>query len=82
MSTYLYIFLNPYINNFIFIDKIELANLSAAIYEMIDILVCEPNGAPNASAIQLLFKCLLPKLIAASVDCRNANVSTMCIYCL
>ncbi|CAH0714397.1 unnamed protein product, partial [Brenthis ino] len=55
------------------IDKIELANLSAAIYDMIDILVSEPNGAPNASAIQLLFKCLLPKLIAASVDCRHAN---------
>lgn len=42
---------------------------------MIDILVCDSNGEPNETAIQLLFKCLLPKLVAASVDCRNSNVS-------
>lgn len=56
-------------------DKIELANISRVIYEMIDILICDTNGEPNAGAIRLLFKCLLPKLIAASTDTRNANVS-------
>ncbi|XP_028174411.1 uncharacterized protein LOC114363018 [Ostrinia furnacalis] len=55
------------------IDKIELANLSRVIYEMIDILICEANGEPNKEAIKLLFKCILPKLVAASVDTRNAN---------
>ncbi|XP_047530074.1 condensin-2 complex subunit D3-like isoform X2 [Vanessa atalanta] len=55
------------------IDKIELAKLSGVIYEMIDVLVCEANGEPNSAAIQLLFKCLLPKFIAASVDCRHVN---------
>ncbi|XP_072938670.1 condensin-2 complex subunit D3-like [Epargyreus clarus] len=55
------------------IDKIELANVSRVIYEMIDILVCDANREPDSVAIQLLFKCLLPKLVAASVDSRNAN---------
>ncbi|XP_052756211.1 condensin-2 complex subunit D3-like isoform X2 [Galleria mellonella] len=55
------------------VDKIELANISRVIYEMIDVLICEVNGDPNKNAIQLLFKCILPKLIAASVDCKNAN---------
>ena len=44
---------------------------------MIDILLCDANGAPDASAIQILFKCLLPKLLAVSVDSRQANVSFM-----
>ncbi|KAL0880882.1 hypothetical protein ABMA27_002063 [Loxostege sticticalis] len=55
------------------VDKIELANISKVIYEMIDILICEASGAPNKEAIKLLFKCILPKLVAASVDTRNAN---------
>ncbi|KAJ0175566.1 hypothetical protein K1T71_008725 [Dendrolimus kikuchii] len=55
------------------VDKIELANISRVIYEMIDILICDSNRQPNAGAIQLLFKCLLPKLVAASVDNRNSN---------
>lgn len=42
---------------------------------MIDTLLQEPGGAPSAVAIQLLFKCFLPKLVAASVDSRSANVS-------
>lgn len=42
---------------------------------MIDILICEASGEPNKEAIKLLFKCILPKLVAASVDSRNANVS-------
>ncbi|XP_061703895.1 uncharacterized protein LOC133515380 [Cydia pomonella] len=55
------------------IDKIELANISQVIYEMIDILLCDSNGDPKPDAIQLLFKCLLPKLVAASVDNKSAN---------
>ncbi|XP_047984801.1 LOW QUALITY PROTEIN: uncharacterized protein LOC125225234 [Leguminivora glycinivorella] len=55
------------------IDKIELANISQVIYEMIDILLCDSNGDPKPEAIQLLFKCLLPKLVAASVDNKSAN---------
>ncbi|KAG7306251.1 hypothetical protein JYU34_008851 [Plutella xylostella] len=55
------------------IDKIELTKISRVIYVMIDTLLQEPTGEPNAVAIRLLFKCLLPKLVAASVDCRNAN---------
>ncbi|XP_050346947.1 condensin-2 complex subunit D3-like [Nymphalis io] len=55
------------------IDKIELAKLAGIIYDMIDVLVCDASGEPNAAAIQLLFKCLLPKFIAASVDCRHVN---------
>ncbi|XP_060803815.1 condensin-2 complex subunit D3 [Amyelois transitella] len=55
------------------VDKIELANVSKVIYEMIDVLICDSNGDVNESAIRLLFKCILPKLVAASVDCRNAN---------
>lgn len=62
-----------------FSDKIELANISKVIYEMIDILICEASGAPNKEAIKLLFKCILPKLVAASVDTRNANVSDLII---
>lgn len=42
---------------------------------MIDVLLCEANGKANGDALHLLFKCILPKLVAASVDCRNANVS-------
>ncbi|XP_053612287.1 condensin-2 complex subunit D3-like [Plodia interpunctella] len=55
------------------VDKIDLANVSRVIYEMIDILICDSNRDVNESAIRLLFKCILPKLVAASVDCRNAN---------
>ncbi|XP_063620991.1 uncharacterized protein LOC134793359 [Cydia splendana] len=55
------------------IDKIELANISQVIYEMIDILLCDSDGDPKPEAIQLLFKCLLPKLVAASVDNKSAN---------
>ncbi|XP_063534231.1 uncharacterized protein LOC134744376 [Cydia strobilella] len=55
------------------IDKIELVNISKVIYEMIDILLCDSNGDPKPDAIQLLFKCLLPKLVAASVDNKSAN---------
>ncbi|KAM3964157.1 condensin-2 complex subunit D3 [Aphomia sociella] len=55
------------------VDKIELTHISRVIYEMIDVLLCEANGDPNENAIQLLFKCILPKLVAASVDCKNAN---------
>ncbi|XP_075974745.1 condensin-2 complex subunit D3-like [Anticarsia gemmatalis] len=58
--------------NKLHVDKIELGNLSKVIYEIIDILICD-GREPNATAIRLLFKCLLPKLIAASVDTRNAN---------
>lgn len=50
-------------------------NVSRVIYEMIDVLLCHQNKDPNEDAIQLLFKCLLPKLVAASVDNRSANVS-------
>ncbi|XP_063384989.1 uncharacterized protein LOC134671147 [Cydia fagiglandana] len=55
------------------IDKIELANISQVIYEMIDILLCDSDGDPKPEAIQLLFKCLLPKLVAASVDNKSAT---------
>ncbi|CAG9578741.1 unnamed protein product [Danaus chrysippus] len=55
------------------IDKIELANVSRTIYEMIDILICGSNQTPNPLSIQVLFKCLLPKLISASVDSRNVH---------
>ncbi|CAH2108291.1 unnamed protein product [Euphydryas editha] len=55
------------------IDKVELANLSGIIYEMIDIIICQSKDDPNSTAIQLVFKCLLPKFIAASTDSRNAN---------
>ncbi|XP_059046345.1 condensin-2 complex subunit D3-like [Achroia grisella] len=55
------------------VDKIELGNISRVIYELIDVLICEANGDPNKNAIQLVFKCILPKLVAASMDCRNAN---------
>lgn len=57
------------------LDKIELGNISKVIYEIIDILICKTHGNPNSAAIQMLFKCLLPKFIAASLDTRNANVS-------
>ncbi|CAG9785694.1 unnamed protein product [Diatraea saccharalis] len=57
----------------IFSDKIELGNISRVIYEIIDILICDAKGEPNKEAIKLLFKCILPKLVSASVDCRNAN---------
>lgn len=43
---------------------------------MIDILLCDPDGAPKEKALQLLFQCMLPKLIAVSVDSKNANVRT------
>ncbi|XP_039751087.1 condensin-2 complex subunit D3-like isoform X2 [Pararge aegeria] len=59
--------------NKLHIDKVELGNISKVIYEIINILICEPNGNPSSVAIQLLFKCLLPKFIAASLDTRNAN---------
>ncbi|XP_061382352.1 condensin-2 complex subunit D3-like isoform X1 [Danaus plexippus] len=55
------------------IDKIELANVSRVIYEMIDILICGSNQTPNPLSIQVLFKCLLPKLISASVDSRSVH---------
>ncbi|XP_052739569.1 condensin-2 complex subunit D3 [Bicyclus anynana] len=55
------------------IDKIELGNISKVIYDIINILICDANGDPSSAAIQLLFKCLLPKFIAASLDTRNVN---------
>ncbi|XP_069356527.1 condensin-2 complex subunit D3-L isoform X2 [Maniola hyperantus] len=59
--------------NKLHIDKIELGNISRVIYEIIDILICEADGNPSSAAIKLLFKCLLPKFIAASLDTRNVN---------
>ncbi|XP_045447680.1 uncharacterized protein LOC123656001 [Melitaea cinxia] len=59
--------------NKLHIDKVELANLSGTIYEMIDILICQTKDEPNSTAILLIFKCLLPKFIAASTDSRSAN---------
>lgn len=56
------------------LDKIDLTNLSTVIYEMIDILLYDTNGQPNAVAIRLLYKCLLPKLVSASTDTRISNV--------
>lgn len=48
---------------------------------MIDILICQTKDEPNSTVIQLIFKCLLPKFIAASTDSRNANVSNcLCVY--
>lgn len=58
-----------------FLDKVQVGNLSASIYNMIDILVCDTKGSPNPEAVQVLFKCLLPKLVAASTDSRSSNVS-------
>ncbi|CAG4975499.1 unnamed protein product [Parnassius apollo] len=55
------------------IDRAELAKVSGCINEMIDLLICDSNGLPSPEAIQLVFKCLLPKLVAASIDSRNAN---------
>uniref|UniRef100_A0A1E1WTD4 Uncharacterized protein n=1 Tax=Pectinophora gossypiella TaxID=13191 RepID=A0A1E1WTD4_PECGO len=59
--------------NKLHVDKIEFAKIAQVIYEIIDILICDANGEPNASAIQLLFKTIVPKLVAASVDSKNAN---------
>lgn len=59
--------------NKLHIDKIELTKLSGVIYEIIDMLINHTNNEPDAVAIRLLFKCLLPKLVAASTDTRNAN---------
>ncbi|XP_068632402.1 condensin-2 complex subunit D3-L [Battus philenor] len=55
------------------IDKFELENLSASKHEIIDILICGKKGSPSSEALHFLFKCLLPKLVAASMDNRNAN---------
>ncbi|XP_045532916.1 condensin-2 complex subunit D3-like [Pieris brassicae] len=55
------------------IDKIELANLSKVVYEVIDFILCTADGEPDALAIKLLFKAMLPKFIAASLDHKQAN---------
>ncbi|VVD04594.1 unnamed protein product [Leptidea sinapis] len=55
------------------VDKVALANVTRVIYEVIDMLLCSSNGQPNPMAIKLLFKCLLQKLVAASLDYRQAN---------
>ncbi|KPJ11236.1 Condensin-2 complex subunit D3 [Papilio machaon] len=55
------------------VDKVQLGNLTASIYNMIDILVCDSKGSPYPEAVQVLFKCLLPKLVSASTDSRNSN---------
>lgn len=62
---------------FLITDKIELVFISSVIYEIIDILICGGSSMePNPVVIRLLFKVVLPKLLAASVDTKNANVST------
>ncbi|CAB3223489.1 unnamed protein product [Arctia plantaginis] len=55
------------------VDRIELTRLTGVIYEIINSLICNADREPNPSAIKLLFKCLLPKLLASSLDTRNAN---------
>lgn len=60
-------------------DRIELTRLTGIIYEIINSLICNADREPNPSAIKLLFKCLLPKILASSLDTRNANVSKFII---
>ncbi|CAG4948586.1 unnamed protein product [Colias eurytheme] len=55
------------------IDKIELNNLSRVVYEVIDFLLNNSNGEPSSLAIKLLFKSILQKLIAASMDYKQAH---------
>ncbi|XP_041986894.1 condensin-2 complex subunit D3-like isoform X2 [Aricia agestis] len=62
------------------IDRAKLARINEVILDLIDILICQSGGSPKSSAIQLLFKCMHPKLIAASVDSRYNNNTLRASY--
>ncbi|KAI5642712.1 condensin-2 complex subunit D3 isoform X1 [Phthorimaea operculella] len=55
------------------VDKIEMNNICSAIYAIINIFINDSNGEPNAVVIRMIFKSILPGLVAACLDCRNAT---------
>ncbi|CAH2076405.1 unnamed protein product, partial [Iphiclides podalirius] len=55
------------------IDSLLLTNITDCVNNIISILIYNSDEVPNAEVIKILFKCLLNKFIAASVDNRNAN---------
>ncbi|KAL4715401.1 hypothetical protein ACJJTC_015172, partial [Scirpophaga incertulas] len=59
---------------------IELNKLTEVIYPMINIIICSSNGCPNKDSIKLLFKCILPKLIAVTVGNKSAHSVVRAFY--
>ncbi|CAH1646654.1 unnamed protein product [Spodoptera littoralis] len=55
------------------VDKILATKISENSYSIIDVLLCKSETNHNEQALRILFKCILPKLIAACMDNRSIN---------
>ncbi|KAF9418713.1 hypothetical protein HW555_004541 [Spodoptera exigua] len=55
------------------VDKILISTISKNIYHIIDVLLCKSKIKQHEIALRVLFKCILPKLVASCMDNRSIN---------